>query len=62
MTVMCCSFEASPRILKLFCTGKILEYDEPGFEGWLSRMGEKDVAAARAIVFLNVWKVSFTEG
>lgn len=58
VTVMFCSFETSPRILRLFCTGRVIELGEPGFDGWLKRMGDKHVIGARALILLDVFKVS----
>ena len=59
-TVMFCSFEASPRIMRFFCTGRVVGWDEPGFDGWLQRMGNdktKNVTGARAVIILDVFKV-----
>ena len=56
-TVMFCSFEAAPRIMRLFCTGRVVEWNERGFDGWLRRMGDKDVPGARAVILLHVFKV-----
>ena len=58
VTVMFCSFEKAPMIMRLFCKGRVVEWDEPGFGGWVERMGEKRVTAMRAIVVLEVFKVS----
>ena len=58
-TVMFCSFETSPRIMRLFCTGRVVGWNEPGFDGWLKRMGNKNVAGARAVIILDVFKVNY---
>jgi hypothetical protein len=58
VTIMFCSFETSPRIMRLFCTGRVVEWNEPGFEGWLTRMGNKKVTGMRAVILLDVFKVS----
>lgn len=56
-TVMFCSFETSPRIMRFFCTGRVVGWNEPGFDGWLKRMGNKTVVGARAVIVLDVFKV-----
>lgn len=58
VTVMFCSFDASPRIMRLFCTGTVIEWDQPEFGEWLQRMGKSPVVGARAIIQLDVFKVS----
>lgn len=58
VTVMFCSFEASPRILRLFCTGSVVEWNQPEFADYLQRMGKHSVVGARAIILLDVFKVS----
>lgn len=65
VTVMFCSFDANPRILRLFCWGEVVEWDdEPAFGAMVARMGKKEkvVVGARAVVRLRVWKVSFFWG
>lgn len=66
VTVMFCSFDAaSPRILRFFCWGQVVEWDdEPAFGAMVARMGKKEkvVVGARAVVRLRVWKVSFFWG
>ncbi|KAI9930606.1 hypothetical protein ASPWEDRAFT_39513 [Aspergillus wentii DTO 134E9] len=57
ITVMFCSFEAAPRILRLFCTGSVIEWHQPEFPRYLERMGGKKVVGARAIIRLDVFKV-----
>ena len=58
VTIMFCSFETSPRIMRFFCTGRVVEWNEPGFEGWLKRMGGKKLTGMRAVIVLDVFKVS----
>jgi hypothetical protein len=57
ITVMFCSFDASPRILRLFCNGSVIEWNQPEFAKYLERMGKKTVLGARAIIHLDVYKV-----
>ena len=54
---MFCSFARSPRIMRFFCKGKIVEWDAPGFEPLLRKMGKKRVDGARAVILLEVFKV-----
>ncbi|KAF3481459.1 pyridoxamine phosphate oxidase family protein [Arthroderma uncinatum] len=64
VTVMFCSFGASPRIMRLFCTGSIVEYTDPAFRGWLSRMNlAKDyIRGVRAVIALDVFLVQTSCG
>jgi hypothetical protein len=58
ITLMFCSFDASPRILRLFSTGTVIEWDQPEFGECLQRMGKTPIAGARAIIQLDIFKVS----
>lgn len=58
VTVMFCSFDASPRILRLFCTGTVVEWDQPEFFRYSQRMAKPQTVGARAIIKLDVFKVS----
>ncbi|KAJ0415193.1 hypothetical protein BJY00DRAFT_305055 [Aspergillus carlsbadensis] len=62
ITILFCSFDASPRILRLFCTGSVIEWSEPGFQAYLERMGGKSLVGARAIIRLDVFKVQTSCG
>ena len=55
---MFCSFGVSPRILRFFCRGRVVEWDEMGFAGWVGRLGGEGVEGKRAVVLLDVFKVS----
>jgi hypothetical protein len=57
LTIMFCSFGASPRIMRFFCKGRVVEWDLPEFEVLLEKMGKKRIDAARAIIVLDVFKV-----
>lgn len=57
ITIMFCSFARSPRIMRFFCTGKVVEWDSPHFEGVLRRMGKVRIEGARAVILLDVFKV-----
>lgn len=58
ITVMFCSFDASPRIMRFFCTGTVIEWDQPEFLEYSQRMGKPQIVGARAIIKLDVFKVS----
>lgn len=59
-TVMFCSFDKNPRIMRLFCTGKVIEFDHPEYEEYLQKMNKKHVSGARAVILLHIFKVSCT--
>jgi hypothetical protein len=63
ITIMFCSFDTSPRILRFFCKGKVIEWDQPEFETTWRKMGiTKPVEGARAIILLDVFKVQTSCG
>jgi len=62
VTIMFCSFDTLPRILRLFCRGTVVELDDPTFESTLERMGKKPLPGMRAIILLEIWKVSTSCG
>ncbi|KAE8375060.1 hypothetical protein BDV26DRAFT_268722 [Aspergillus bertholletiae] len=62
ITVMFCSFDASPRILRFFCKGSVIEWSEPEFPRYLERMGGKNIPGARAIIRLDIFKVQTSCG
>jgi hypothetical protein len=63
VTIMFCSFDASPRILRFFCKGKVIEWDQPEFGTIGEKMGiTKPVEGARAIILLDVFKVQTSCG
>jgi hypothetical protein len=57
-TIMFCSFDSSPRIMRLFCRGRIIPWNHQDFDSWRERMGGKEFTGMRAVVLLDVWKVS----
>jgi hypothetical protein len=58
-TVMFCSFEKVPRILRLFCRGKVVEFWEDGFGEVTRSMGMEVPVGARAVIELEIFKVCF---
>ncbi|KAI1372241.1 pyridoxamine phosphate oxidase [Hypoxylon crocopeplum] len=61
-TLMFCSFGSSPRIMRLFCRGRVIEWDEPEFDPFLQKMKLQKVDAARAIIVLDIFKVQTSCG
>ncbi|KZZ91523.1 pyridoxamine phosphate oxidase family protein [Moelleriella libera RCEF 2490] len=77
LTLMFISFGEAPRILRLFCTARIVEYDSPGFPALMARVvahgggggggGEKQQQhaafdGARAIVVADIFQVQTSCG
>lgn len=60
VTIMFCSFDKAPQIMRLFCMARVVEFDERDFGAWIKRMGEKRVTAMRAVIVLDVFKVRTT--
>jgi hypothetical protein len=61
---MFCSFWNSPRIMRFYCTGRVIEYDSPDFSPLLARMDKKHAmpTGTRAIILLTVHKVGTSCG
>lgn len=55
-TIMFCSFDKLPRIMRWFCKGRVVEWDQPGFEELLTKMGKEKITGARAVILLDVWQ------
>lgn len=62
VTMLFCSFDKTPRILRLYCTGSVTESDRPEFHTWLQKMGDKELVGARAVIVLNIFKVQVSCG
>jgi hypothetical protein len=64
LTVMLCSFGPAPRILRLFTTARVIEWDEPEFPSLMKRMDlpQSPVEGARAIIFLDIFTVQTSCG
>lgn len=62
VTLMFCSFGNSPRIMRLFCNARIVEWDTLEFPVWMSRMNIAKVDAARCIVVCDIFKVQTSCG
>jgi hypothetical protein len=57
ITIMFCSFDVTPRILRFFCKGRVVEWDAPEFDGLFDKMGKKRMDTARAVILLDIFKV-----
>lgn len=55
-TIMFCSFGKSPRIMRWFCKGRVIEVDHPEYEMWLKRMGKVEYPSMRAIILFDVFQ------
>jgi hypothetical protein len=55
ITILFCSFDAAPRILRFFCTGSVIEWDQPEFHTYLERMGNKSVVGASGYSVLQFY-------
>ena len=62
VTLCWCSFDTTPRILHLYCWGRVIEHDNADFSPMLNRMGHDRVNGARAIINLRIWKVGTSCG
>lgn len=63
VTVMFCSFGSAPRIMRLFCRGRVIEWDSPEFEPFLrDEMKLQKVDSARAIIVLDIFEVQTSCG
>ncbi|KAI9645161.1 hypothetical protein NHQ30_005895 [Ciborinia camelliae] len=71
VTLMFCSFASSPRILRFFCTGRVVEWNTYEFSSLISKMEidngmgmekKTHMVGARAVILLDVWKVQTSCG
>ncbi|KAI9673068.1 MAG: hypothetical protein M1829_004382 [Trizodia sp. TS-e1964] len=64
LTILFCSFDAAPRILRFFCRARVIEWaDSAAFAAALARMGKSGlVEGARAVIMLDVFKVQTSCG
>ncbi|KAL0941138.1 pyridoxamine phosphate oxidase family protein [Colletotrichum truncatum] len=68
LTIMFMSFGSAPRILRLFCRSRIVEWDHPEFDSWMKRIipqgetGKNPYDGARAVVLGEVWEVQTSCG
>ncbi|MFC7406808.1 pyridoxamine 5'-phosphate oxidase family protein [Georgenia alba] len=58
ITVMFCSFEDKPNIVRLHGHGRVLLADDPQYPAWAERFEQGASPAARAVVVVDVARVS----
>jgi hypothetical protein len=61
IVVMLCAFQGPPRIVRFHGTGRVIRWDEPGFDEWIARCDFEDASipeARRAVVVVDVERVS----
>ncbi|THY82988.1 pyridoxamine phosphate oxidase family protein [Aureobasidium pullulans] len=61
-TIMFCSFDKSPRILRLFCKGRVVEFWDEEFGSLTRQMGMEVPVGARAVIVLDIFKVQTSCG
>lgn len=54
VTVMFCSFDDDPRVLRIFCKGEVIEKDSPRFEHTVRLFPNGDPAIVRQVFRLSV--------
>ncbi len=62
VTVMFCSFEDEPRVLRLFCKGELVEKDDPLFAQLMNSFADVDPAIVRQLFRLGVYAVETSCG
>lgn len=66
LCLMFMSFGPTPRIMRLFCKPRIVEWDQPGFDALVRLVGGKAPAAnfdgARAVIDCTIWEVQTSCG
>lgn len=62
LTVMFMSVGTSPRILRLYGRGTVVEWDSPDFPAWLARLGKQRPDAARSVIVCDIFQVSTSCG
>lgn len=55
-TIMFCSFDKCPRIMRWFCKGRVIEWNDPEFDIVLDRMKKNRIDGARAILYFEIFK------
>ncbi|KAI5805078.1 pyridoxamine phosphate oxidase family protein [Geopyxis carbonaria] len=62
ITILFNSFDVSPRILRLFCNGRVLEADNPEFAPMIEKIGAQELVGVRAVILLDIFKVQTSCG
>lgn len=56
-TLMFCSLDGKPRIMRLFCTGSVVERTDSRFSKLMQSIGQEEFPGIRAIIMLEIFKV-----
>jgi hypothetical protein len=65
LCLMFMSFGESPRILRLFCRARVVEFDQPDFADWVRRVSQgkrSTFDGARAVIICDIWQVQTSCG
>ncbi|TEA13797.1 Pyridoxamine 5'-phosphate oxidase family protein ustO [Colletotrichum sidae] len=67
LTLMFMSFGPAPRILRIFCRSRVVEWNDPAFDSWMKRIvppgsSRESYDGARAVVVGDVWEVQTSCG
>lgn len=65
LCLMFMSFGETPRIMRLFCNARVVEYDQPEFQDLVARIarGKRDAFdGARAVIVADIWEVQTSCG
>lgn len=72
LTFMFLSFGPSPRIMRLYCRGRVVEYTDPEFRGYMDEIqavrrregaaARTEFAGARAVIAGEIWRVTTSCG
>jgi hypothetical protein len=65
LCLMFMSFGEPPRILRLFCRASVVEFDQPEFADWVSRISQgkrTTFDGARAVIICDIWQVQTSCG
>jgi hypothetical protein len=58
VTIMFCAFEGRPKIVRLYGTGRYVVPDEPEFEQLRGHFPKENVAGQRAVIVIDVDRIS----
>lgn len=62
VTVLFCSFEEEPKVLRIFCRGSLVGKDSPVFAGLMQYFPDVSPAIVRQIFMLNIYAVETSCG
>lgn len=62
VTIMLNAFEGPPRIMRLFGTGRVLEFDTPAFNEFVKAQKVETIPGSRSIIIVDVHQVGTSCG